>query len=141
MLLEHFQSYRDQRPVHATETLYHKEIGFPDDLDMPKGFQPVVNLRYSSHATEEALADKYGEIKLPHRVDIRKGDIFEIGVRGKTVTKLAVRFSYDATRDIILIINAADGFVRTVWFNLKTDKHRTLDRSKYGDPKAARPTR
>lgn len=135
MLLEKLQQYSTERRQHAPETLYHREIGFPDDLDMPRGFTPVMDLRYGPHANEQALEDKYGKIRLPHRVDIRKGDIFEIGTRGNTVTKLAVRFSYDDTRDIILIINPDNGSVRTVWFNLKSDKHRTLDRSKYADPK------
>lgn len=136
MLLEHFQQYNSQRPQapRPAETLYHKEIGFPEDMNMPPGFNPVMSLRYGPHANEQALEDKYGKISLPHRVDVRKGDIFEIGTRGNTVTKIGARFSYDETRDIILIINANDGSVRTVWFNLKSDKHRTLDRSKYADP-------
>ena len=137
MLLEQLSPQRGNSPHRSNEVLYHKDIGFPDDLNMPRGFQPVMNLRYSSHATEEALADKYGEIKLPHRVDIRKGETFEIGVSGTTVTKLGIRFSYDDKRDIIMIISPADGFVRTVWFNEKADKHRTLDRSKYATPRQA----
>jgi len=132
MLLEHFAKYAASQ--RDPETLYHKDVGFPDDLDMPRGFRPVLNLKFGPHASEEALSDKYGEIRLPHRVDIRKGDIFEIGVRGKVVSKLAVRFSYDDTKDIVLIINPADGFVRTVWFNKKSDAHKSLDTSKYAKP-------
>lgn len=122
---------RQDRP---DETLYHKEIGFPEDINMPPGFSPVVDLKYGSHAREEAMADKYGQMKLPHRVDVRKGEIFEVGVVNNTVTKLVARFSYDQTRDIIIVISTRDGFVRTVWFNLKSDQHKTLDRSKYARP-------
>jgi hypothetical protein len=131
MLLEDF---RNRIPQQSNEVLYHREVGFPDDVHMPRGFNPVVDLRYGSHANEEALADKYGKIRLPHRVDIRKGDIFEIGVTGKEVTKIAVRFSYDETRDITIVILPRSGFVKTVWFNLKTDKHKSLNRAKYATP-------
>lgn len=135
MLLEQFQSYSTaQRPAFAQETLYHKDVGFPKDLDMPRGFNSVMDLKYGGHAKEQALVDKYGAIQLPHRIDLRKGEIFEIGAKGKLVTKLGVRFKYDDTRDIILIVNPADGFVRTVWFNVSGDAHKTLDTSKYTKP-------
>lgn len=138
MLLEHFQSYStSQRPAHDQETLYHKDVGFPSDLNMPRGFTSVLNLKYGGHAKEQALEDKYGKIQLPHRVDLRKGEIFEIGAKGNTVTKIGIRFKYDDTRDIILIVNPADGFVRTVWFNVAGDKHKTLDMSRYAKPKQA----
>ena len=138
MLLEHFRDFSNsQRPPHAQETLYHKDVGFPNDLDMPRGFTPVMNLKYGGHAKEQALEDKYGAIQLPQRIDLRKGEIFEIGVKGKVVTKLGIRFKYDDSRDIIIIVNPADGFVRTVWFNVAGDKHKTLDTSKYTKPAQA----
>jgi hypothetical protein len=130
-----------QKPVHAPETLYHKDIGFPDNLEMPRGFHPIMSLRYSSHANEEALKDRYGVIRLPQRVDVRKGTTIEVGVRDKLVTKMVIRFDYDADKDIVMVINPADGFVRTVWFNQKNDQHNTLDRSKYVDPNARKQIR
>lgn len=135
MLLEDFQyaNRRGPAPNHG-EILYHKDIGFPDDIHLPPGFNPVMQLNYGSHARREAMEDKYGEIKLPHRIDIRKGETIEIGVTGKTVTKMVVRFSYDQTRDIVLVIMPRGNFVKTVWFNLKTDQHKTLDHSKYAIP-------
>ena len=120
-----------ERIINNGVKLYHKEIGFPDSLEMPNGFSPVVKLRYSNHATAEALFDRYGKITLPASVDVRKGDTFEVEATNNVVSKMAVRFPYDATRDIIIVLHPVDGFVRTVWFNLKTDKHKTLDRSKY----------
>ncbi len=122
-------------PQRDEELLYHEEIGFPDDIDMPRGFNPVVNLNYGSHAREEAMVDRYGKIRLPHRIDVRKGKIFEIGVTKNVVTKMVIRFTYDETRDIIIVLMPSSGFVKTVWFNLKTDTHKTLDRSKYAVPK------
>lgn len=131
MLLEQIQPRQHSS---QEETLYHKDVGFPSNLDMPRGFTPVLNLRYGGHAKEQALADKYGNINLPHRVDIRKGEIFEIGARGNVVSKIGVRFKYDDQRDMIMIINPSDGFVRTVWFNTAGDQHKTLDKSKYARP-------
>lgn len=116
------------------EVLYHKDIGFPDDINLPRGFSPVMDLQYSAHANEEALKDRYGEIRLPHRIDVRKGTTIEIGVTNKTVTKMVIRFSYDETLDIVLVIIPDRAFVKTVWFNKKTDTHKSLDHSKYADP-------
>lgn len=119
------------------ETLFHKDIGFPDNINMPDGFHPVMNLTYSEHAKKAATDDRYGEMHLPHRVDIRKAETVEIGVVGRTVTKLVLRFSYSRERglDIIMVIKPESGFVKTVWFNETKDQHKTLDRSKYMNPK------
>ncbi|QDJ96236.1 hypothetical protein Xoosp13_49 [Xanthomonas phage Xoo-sp13] len=105
---------------------------------MPRGFTPVIKLRYGGHAREEAMLDKYGNIKLPDVVDVRKGDVVEVGVTNNVVTKMVVRFHYDDRRDIVLVINPSDGFVRTVWANDKNDKHKSLNRAKYVDPKQDR---
>lgn len=120
------------------EVLYHREKGFPEDVNLPRGFSPVMRLRYGSHARLEALQDRYGDIKLPTTIDIRTGEIFEIGVVGSTVTKMGVRFPYNDKLDFILIIQPADGFVRTVWANEKNDTHKTLNLSKYADPNTRR---
>jgi hypothetical protein len=134
MILEHLYDKREQ--LDRGEVLYHKDIGFPDDINLPQGFNPVMELSYGSHARKESMQDKYGEMKLPSRIDVRKGDTIEIGVTGKTVTKMVIRFSYDSERDLIMVIIPSSHFVKTVWFNLKTDQHKTLDRSKYSDPNA-----
>lgn len=135
MILEHLYDKREQ--LDRGEVLYHKDIGFPDDINLPQGFSPVMELNYGSHARRESMQDKYGEMKLPRRIDVRKGETIEIGVTGKTVTKMVVRFSYDETRDLIMVIIPSSHFVKTVWFNLKSDQHHTLNRSKYADPNQA----
>ena len=134
MLLEDFHYTTRRTQPQNGEVLYHKDIGFPDDIRLPQGFNPVMRLSYGSHARREAMEDKYGHIRLPHRIDLRKGQTIEIGVTGKMVTKMVVRFSYDETRDIVLVIIPKTGFVKTVWFNLKTDQHKTLDHTKYAKP-------
>lgn len=130
MLLE------DIRPqVKQEETLYHKDIGFPDNLTMPRGFNPVVRLRYGGHSRQAAFEDRYGILKLPSEVDLRKGETVEVGTVGNVVTKLVMRFPHDDKIDLVMVIQPADGFVRTVWANEKNDQHKTLNRSKYADPK------
>lgn len=134
MLLE------DTRNQNAgAEVLYHKDIGFPEWINMPQGFQPVMSLKYSGHAQKAATDDRYGNMQLPPRVDVRKGETIEVGVTGRTVTKMVIRFAYDQTRDIIMVIMPASSFVKTVWFNLKTDQHTTLDHSKYANPNSPAP--
>lgn len=132
MLLEHLRP--DVKRNHSSEKLYHREIGFPKGADLPPGFSPVVRLRYGPHALDAAKSDRYGRLHLPPVIDIRKGDLFEVGVTGNTVTKMAVRMPYDEKIDLIIVFGPKDGFVRTVWANAKGDKHRTLDRAKYVDP-------
>ncbi len=122
-------------PIQSEELLYHKDIGFPDDINLPRGFSPVMSLRYSRHAQEEAQKDVHGQIQLPPRMDVRDGQTIEIAVLNKTVTKMVIRFDYDKTRDITMVIQPQDGFVRTVWFNEKTDQHHSLNKAKYADPK------
>lgn len=134
MLLEAIsqQHSRYQRP--SSEVLYHKDVGFPEDINMPRNFNPVMSLRYGSHAEAAAHNDRYGEMRLPHRIDVRKGTTIEIGVTGKTVTKMVIRFDYNEQLDMVLVIIPESSFVKTVWFNEKGDKHSTLDRRKYADP-------
>lgn len=133
MLLEDLR--QQVRPDQSAERLYHREKGFPEHVNLPRGFSPVIRLRYGSHSRQEAMADRYGNLKLPDSIDVRKGDIFEIGVTGNTVTKMAVRMPYDDKIDLVIVFMPSDGFVKTVWANTKGDTHKTLNLSKYADPK------
>lgn len=120
--------------TYKPETLYHKDIGFPSNLTLPKTFNNVTRVRYSQHAKDEASHDRYGDITLPNIIDFRKGETIEIGVRDKEITKIVIRFPHDKEKDIVMVVNPSDGFVRTVWFNMKNDTHNTLDKSKYARP-------
>lgn len=133
MLLEDLR--QQVRPDQSAERLYHREKGFPENVNLPRGFSPIVRLRYGGHARQEAMADRYGNLKLPDSIDVRKGDIFEIGVTGNTVSKMAVRMPYDDKIDLVVVFMPSDGFVKTVWANTKGDTHKTLNLSKYADPK------
>lgn len=128
------RNFQNRNQNTQNEILYHKDIGFPNDIQMPRGFNPVMDLRYGSHAKDAARDDRYGQMRLPQRIDVRKGETVEIGVTGKTVTKMVIRFSYNDTLDMVMVIIPASGFVKTVWFNQKNDTHKTLNHAKYANP-------
>lgn len=113
--------------------LFHSEIYVPTGL---KPLQYTGELRYSRHAREEASSDKYGLIDLPGRVDAERAQLIEVEARdgplgkGSVVTKQVWRQPLDAGRDIVLVVQP-DGFVRTVWVNLRSDTHKSLNRSRY----------
>lgn len=110
--------------------LYHCEVGFPRWFKAPTN---TIRPRYGNHARFEAKVDLYGHIDLPKTLDLSKMKVIEIGVEDGRVAKILFRGPLDSTRDLCIVIQS-DGVVRTVWVNLKTDKHRTLDRTKYCIP-------
>ncbi len=111
--------------------LYHFEIGFPRGFKAP---QNTMKPKYGNHARWEAQCDRYGHIELPETLDLSKMKVIEIGVEHGRVAKILFRGSLDATRDLCIVVQS-NGIVRTVWVNLKTDKHSTLDRTKYCIPR------
>lgn len=115
--------------------LYHKEIGFPDNIQILTGH---MDLEYSRHAMDEASGDKYGGVDLPEFIDFQLGNVIEIEVDNDKVIKMVVRVSYDEEKDLVLVIIPQNGLVKTVWFNTRGDKHRTLDKWRYTNPKQVR---
>lgn len=110
--------------------LYHREIGFPAWFKAPTA---TVTPNYGTHARKEAFEDRYGHIALPATMDLSKYTVIEMEADGAKVVKILFRGALDARRDICVAM-MANGFVKTVWVNLRTDTHRTLDRSKYVKP-------
>lgn len=110
--------------------LYHAEIGFPKGFKAPTG---KATPKYGNHSRFEAQCDRYGHIELPKTIDLGKMKVIEIEVLNGKVAKALFRGSLDETRDLCIVLQP-DGFVRTCWVNLKTDTHRTLDRTKYAVP-------
>lgn len=110
--------------------LYHRDIGFPAGI---KHLTGVIRLNYSRHAKMAAEDDRYGIMELPETLDVTNGTPVEIEVQGGNVTKAVYRAGYDDELDMVIVLQPC-GFVRTVWFNKKSDRHNTLDRSKYARP-------
>lgn len=85
MLLEDIRPQR--RHDNSEEKLYHKDIGFPETANLPRNFRPVMRLQYGGHARQEAMVDRYGDLKLPDIIDVRKGEVIEVGVEITSLPK------------------------------------------------------
>ena len=108
--------------------LYHKDVYMPTGLKLPTG---TMLLEYGGHARREAFEDRYGKIDLPTAIDFSQFEVIEVETQGKNVTKVLYRGTLDSRRDLCIVIIPKRRFVKTVWVNLKSDKHRTLDTTKY----------
>lgn len=110
--------------------LYHRDIKFPKDFNPRIG---TVMLTYTGHAHHASRSDRYGNIILPRSLDTNKAVCFEVEILEGRVVKLVYRAAYSETLDLILVCKPKGNtfVVTTVWFNLKSDKHATLDTSRY----------
>lgn len=106
--------------------LYHYQVGMPISPA-----QKLIKLVYSEHAKHQMIDDRYGVIVPPVAVDLSKCKIIEMEVEDNQPIKLVVRTRYNNKLDLCIVVNTKDGFVRTVWFNQASDRHNSLDRSKY----------
>jgi len=113
--------------------LYHFELGFPKGLKTKFGIIPIT---YTQHAQKAAEDDRYGKMVLPSTINTTTARCIEAEVNGNVVSKLVYRAKYNHELDMILVLSR-DCSVRTVWFNKRGDKHKTLDASKYTVPTKA----
>lgn len=109
--------------------LYHKDVFMPPSVSQPIHEGP---LRYGHHARQEAMNDRYGQVPLPTTFCPANATLIESEYdrERKEVVKQVWRIPVDDKRDAVLAIGAG-GFVKTVWINLRSDAHRTLDKSRY----------
>lgn len=126
--------------------IFHKDVGIPDEVIIPDG---RIYLEPSNHAEKEAKNDKYlkdeeDKLKMPDSVKISEEDVFEVKIdENKIIKKIGFRTSYDSDRDLVIVATptSTDMFnprkpwtVKTVWVNMKDDKHSTLNESEYDSP-------
>lgn len=117
-----------------TDGLYHAEIGLPEGYRHPSG---LVNIDYSAHARKAAGDDRYGYIPLPAAISLSRYKTVEVEILNGKVRKIVIRGALlmdIAERDVIFVLMPRAGkpwFCKTVWANLKSDSHKTLDRSRY----------
>ena len=109
--------------------LYHR------DLYMPKGVLALedreVTFIVSAHAKRAAREDRYGFLTIPEKIRFDGKDVVEAEFEDGKLKKLVVRLPYDARRDAVYVFNVADGLLKTVWANLKSDLHFTLKKELY----------
>lgn len=119
--------------------LYHRDIGIPSSIKLPSG---KFKLKYSGHAKNAAATDKYGDfspaLRYHQTLDTAVAEVIEIQVDDdQKPMKIVYRqplTGWDGY-DIIFVVVAQEWVVKTVWLNHKNDKHRTLNRKKYANPK------
>lgn len=108
--------------------LYHADIGLPAGFRAP---QDRVRLEWTRHADAERT-DRYGDIPRVATLPLSMFKVVEVGVEGNRVAKLVVRGHLDKSRDAVFVLIPGKTYrVKTVWINLRSDSHSTLDRSRY----------
>lgn len=105
--------------------LYHRDVHLPFRLSW------AAMLNYSRHARHEATRDRYGALNLPRTLSTAEADVIEVEVQNGKPHKAVLRMPHDEQRDIVLVVLLDRALVKTVWCNLRTDAHKTLDTSKY----------
>lgn len=113
--------------------LYHRDAyGFPAGFECPTA---RVDLVWTRHADRARQDDRYGLIPRFANIPLSMFECIEIGVERSRVVKYVMRGHYKDNRDVIFVlIPTPDGkpwVVKTVWQNLRSDVHKTLDKSKY----------
>jgi hypothetical protein len=108
---------------------YHRDTyGFPANLLMKAG---KITPKYSNHALAQAITKGF---ELPKEIIWDAEDIVEVHIKGLgVIEKAVIRVPYDRHEDISFVIQP-DDFVRTAWLNKNTDKHFTLDKTRYMRP-------
>lgn len=111
-------------------SLYHTEVFVPATLKLPNG---TFSLEYSSHAIEQSYRHRE-RLDLPKFIDTRKATPIEIEADNQNrIQKILYRMELNKDKDIIVVVIPMQRMwlVKTVWANLKTDNHKTLDTSRY----------
>lgn len=117
---------------------YHRQLGPLPGKGLWHG---EINLVYSEHAKLAAATDRYGSIPLFGSVEFDWVDVVEVTVEDGEPVKAVLRIPFDedapGARDIVYVLTrpaAGSAIVKTMWFNLSRDSHRTLDHTKYVRP-------
>ena len=111
---------------------YHFEIGIPTNARTKYG---QLRLKYSNHAQKAAQDDRYGLIPLPETLCTDTAQVIEVEVDEEGITeKVLYRVALDDEKDLLLAVIPYKRFVKTVWINLRNDKHTTLKHWLYDKP-------
>lgn len=112
-------------------TLFHSDIRLPTGFVAPTN---RVSLRWSRHADEARLSDRYITIPRFKTATLGRLKVIEVGVQAGKVVKILFRGRLDDDHDVCMVLRPAgkdNWTVVTVWVNVVSDAHKTLDRSKY----------
>lgn len=119
-------------------SLYHKDVFLPrrireSFLQLTRNGHGIQTLVASRHAENAAKTDRYGVIDLPSQMTFDTMEIVEIEHDGNKCVKAVIReVGQEKNRVFVLMpICLGQWLVKTVWWNLASDNHRTLNRSVY----------
>lgn len=104
--------------------LYHKDVGFPKGLQI----LPVFSLIVSEHARRSAT--NLG-VTLPQHFLPKVAEVIEVEVFRGQINKILARQPMDDKRDMCYPFLVSSKLIKTVWINIREDKHHTLDKSKF----------
>lgn len=116
--------------------LYHRNVYWLDSFN-----EQSLTLIKSIKRLSNHVYDNINSGRSRYNIDVKKLYLivknidesnchpFEVEVENDKVVKCAIRMKYDDKRDISIVVR--DEFIVTSWVNMSTDKHKTLDRSKY----------
>jgi len=110
---------------------FHKEIGFPDRIDIPTG---RISVNPTDHSKNRSDNHKHGEFDIPNEVFVHEDDVIELKTRNGNLWRMLIRVSYNETYDICIVLNVNTNEVVTAWRNRVTDTHDILDTSEYDSP-------
>lgn len=111
--------------------LFHREVFMPPKIAAIGN--TTMQITPTAHALKAAAGDRYGVITIPNQITFSGADIVEAEVYERKLVKVLIRLDYDATRDLLIALTIPEGRAKTVWFNLKSDKHSTLRREIYAE--------
>lgn len=125
----------------AMNKLFNAAVGIPAPLRNLVGLYNL-SLRWSRHAMQEAVRDHYGVLKTADYARVFKlsegWELVEIeATQHNHIVKIVVRRAVPndpKARSLVLAIEIEgprEGLVKTCWTNLNSDKHATLDTSKF----------
>jgi hypothetical protein len=120
-------------------SLYHVEVFMPEEARKQAVALKFSRLEWTRHAQLELVNDRYGVLpahSVPRCFFGVAWALVELEMTDGVATKYVFRRSvHDVKdRDLIIVLRPLDSttaLVVTCWTNLKTDTHKTLDRSKY----------
>lgn len=118
---------KERRGPSIKDGKYNVETGLPVTIRLPDLFYP----KYTMHARREADNDRYGPIELPQVFDMRPFRIVELEFQAGRPVRMLVRgpLAGSNTKDLCMVIDIK-GNVVTLWINLRSDTHRTLNKSR-----------
>lgn len=111
-------------------SLYHTDKGIPEAI-LSKLPTQKFQVRYSYHAQEARMTDRYGVAPELKVIDPQACSIIEVETIEGRIEKVVYRTSATTDLDICLAVLINKALVKTVWMNRKNDTHKTLDLSKY----------